>query len=517
MRSPPWQPERCLLEGDVGAARGPRRPRAQAGPGGRQGRRLDREALARRGRRAGAGPRRLAGARHAGSAGAGARAARRARRDAASARRERAGRLRGDPRPGRSGCAARAAVDVPERIAGAWLGRAVGCVLGKPVENIPREGIRAIAEATGNWPVAGWFTAAGSPGGGLGALAVEPREPPDEPRREHRRDPGGRRPQLHDARRRAARALRHRVRRARRREDLARLHAARPDLHRRAGGDEEPARGVPAAARRRRAATRSASGSARGCAWTPTAGRRRAIRSRPRGWRGRTRASATPRTASTRRCSWRRRTQPRCRSRPRPPARTPGSPSCPRAAGWPRRCGRPATSPASVEWEDVVDELYARYATTTGCTRSTTPRSSPRRSTPSTATSPAASRAVVQGGLDTDTNGAAVGSILGALAGPGGIEERWSAPLKGRFASSLPGFDGITIDELVQRTLAVAAAPPRREHPAGEAARPPGPAADRPADRGAARARRGARRRSTRRRSSPRPTIRPTGPPGARR
>jgi ADP-ribosylglycohydrolase len=67
--------------------------------------------------------------------------------------------------------------------------------------------------------------------------------------------------------------------------------------------------------------------------------------------------------------------------------------------------------------------------------------------------------AVVQGGLDTDTNGAAVGSILGALAGPGGIEERWSAPLKGRFASSLPGFDGITIDELVQRTLAVAAAP----------------------------------------------------------
>ena len=44
----------------------------------------------------------------------------------------------------------------------------------------------------------------------LGALAVEPREPADEPRREHRRHPGGRRPQLHDARRRAARALRHR-------------------------------------------------------------------------------------------------------------------------------------------------------------------------------------------------------------------------------------------------------------------------------------------------------------------
>ena len=61
--------------------------------------------------------------------------------------------------------------------------------------------------------------------------------------------------------------------------------------------------------------------------------------------------------------------------------------------------------------------------------------------------------AVVQGGWDTDTNGAAVGSILGALRP---IEERWSAPLHGRFASSLPGLDGITLDELVARTRSVA-------------------------------------------------------------
>src|SRR5204862_7780836 len=47
------------------------------------------------------------------------------------------------------------------RIRSAWLGRAVGCVLGKPVENIPREGIRAIAQSTANWPVHSWFTAAG--------------------------------------------------------------------------------------------------------------------------------------------------------------------------------------------------------------------------------------------------------------------------------------------------------------------------------------------------------------------
>jgi len=58
----------------------------------------------------------------------------------------------------------------------------------------------------------------------------------------------------------------------------------------------------------------------------------------------------------------------------------------------------------------------------------------------------------VQGGWDTDTNGAAVGSIFGAL---GPIESRWSEPLHGRFASSLPSFDGITLDALVARTLAL--------------------------------------------------------------
>ncbi|MBF8193752.1 ADP-ribosylglycohydrolase family protein, partial [Nonomuraea sp. K274] len=36
-------------------------------------------------------------------------------------------------------------------------------VLGKPVEKIPRAGIRQIAEATGNWPIRGWFTANGLP------------------------------------------------------------------------------------------------------------------------------------------------------------------------------------------------------------------------------------------------------------------------------------------------------------------------------------------------------------------
>ena len=48
-----------------------------------------------------------------------------------------------------------------DRIHGAWLGRAVGCVLGKPVEKIPRAGIEEILRSQGRWPLDRWFTAVG--------------------------------------------------------------------------------------------------------------------------------------------------------------------------------------------------------------------------------------------------------------------------------------------------------------------------------------------------------------------
>ncbi len=50
-----------------------------------------------------------------------------------------------------------------ERVLGAWTGRAAGCLLGKPVEKIPREGIEEILRATGRWPLDRWFTAVGLP------------------------------------------------------------------------------------------------------------------------------------------------------------------------------------------------------------------------------------------------------------------------------------------------------------------------------------------------------------------
>ncbi|MFE9932409.1 ADP-ribosylglycohydrolase family protein [Streptomyces sp. NPDC005533] len=54
-------------------------------------------------------------------------------------------------------------VELRTRLEAAWLGRAVGCLLGKPVEKLPLEGIRALARATGNWPLNDWFSERGVP------------------------------------------------------------------------------------------------------------------------------------------------------------------------------------------------------------------------------------------------------------------------------------------------------------------------------------------------------------------
>lgn len=61
----------------------------------------------------------------------------------------------------------------------------------------------------------------------------------------------------------------------------------------------------------------------------------------------------------------------------------------------------------------------------------------------------------VTGGWDTDSDGATVGSVVGTLGGVGAIAERWTSPLHNRLATSIPGFDGIGFDELADRTLAL--------------------------------------------------------------
>ncbi|MGW7546226.1 ADP-ribosylglycohydrolase family protein [Streptomyces sp. NPDC054770] len=51
----------------------------------------------------------------------------------------------------------------PRTYHAAWLGRAVGCLLGKPVEKLPLHAIRELARASGNWPLNHYFTAHGVP------------------------------------------------------------------------------------------------------------------------------------------------------------------------------------------------------------------------------------------------------------------------------------------------------------------------------------------------------------------
>ncbi|CAM5732017.1 hypothetical protein SFUMM280S_11508 [Streptomyces fumanus] len=149
----------------------------------------------------------------------------------------------------------------PRRLEAAWLGRAVGCLLGKPVAKLPLDGIRRLARATGNWPLTRYFTARGVP---PELAARAPLEPPlggHLPRREHRRDARGRRPELPPAQPAAPAAARPRLPHRRRGPPLAGRTAGGPHLHRRT-------RRLPQPPRRPRprtppgTATPSASGSA---------------------------------------------------------------------------------------------------------------------------------------------------------------------------------------------------------------------------------------------------------------
>ncbi|MEV5169901.1 ADP-ribosylglycohydrolase family protein [Streptomyces flaveolus] len=63
----------------------------------------------------------------------------------------------------------------------------------------------------------------------------------------------------------------------------------------------------------------------------------------------------------------------------------------------------------------------------------------------------------VRGGLDTDSNGATAGSVLGVLTGAEAIPARWRDPLEDTVRSAVFGFDGVRISALAERTLRLAA------------------------------------------------------------
>ncbi len=62
----------------------------------------------------------------------------------------------------------------------------------------------------------------------------------------------------------------------------------------------------------------------------------------------------------------------------------------------------------------------------------------------------------VQGGWDTDSNGATAGSVAGVLLGAVALPEHFVEPLHDRTRSALFGFDNSRISDLAQRTLRLA-------------------------------------------------------------
>jgi ADP-ribosylglycohydrolase len=64
----------------------------------------------------------------------------------------------------------------------------------------------------------------------------------------------------------------------------------------------------------------------------------------------------------------------------------------------------------------------------------------------------------ITGGRDTDSNGATVGSVMGALRGSTGVPPHLVGTTHVRIRSAIRGFDGVRIDELAERTVRLAAA-----------------------------------------------------------
>jgi ADP-ribosylglycohydrolase len=345
--------------------------------------------------------------------------------------------------------------ELATRVRGAWLGRAVGCLLGKPVEKIPREGIRELLESNGRWPLAGYFTAEGVPSevaarwpwnrasAPTSLAEVIDGMPEDDDlnwtmlgvallERAGARfttedvakiwldlQPAGR---IFTAERIALRNL------------LLALDPPRTATHANpfrewigarirvdaygwaAGGDiHEAARMAWEDARLSHTANGVYAAMFMAAAHAGSLGGLSAAECVDAG------ADVVPR-----------------RSRLAEALRTARD----LAAG-------------DGDWEAVVDGLYERYGSYHWV-----------HAINNTALVAAALRryaddfaggicAVVAGGWDTDSNGAAVGSILGACLGPEAIAPHWAEPLHDRIASSLPGFGDVRIEELARRTIAL--------------------------------------------------------------
>jgi ADP-ribosylglycohydrolase len=336
-----------------------------------------------------------------------------------------------------------------DRIAGAWLGRAVGCVLGKPVENIPREGIRAIAQGTGNWPITRWFTAEGLD------PAVSERYPWNKASRPT--------------------SLAENIDGIAEDDDLN-FTMLGVVLLERAGRDFDvfdvaklwldylpPGRIFTAervAMRNLLEAVQPPETATRRNPFREWIGAR--LRVDVYGWA----SLGDPVRAA--RLAWEDARLSHTANGVYAAMFMAAAHSASLSASTAAECADVGLSVVPErsrlaeairfaraldgEWEQRVGALHYRYGHYHWVHAINNTALVAAAMYAFDDFSPAIG-AAVQGGWDTDTNGAAVGSIFGALRP---IEERWSAPLHGWFATSIPSFDGISLDELVARTLAVA-------------------------------------------------------------
>ncbi|MER6996341.1 ADP-ribosylglycohydrolase family protein [Streptomyces sp. NPDC000410] len=341
------------------------------------------------------------------------------------------------------------------RLHAAWLGRAAGCLLGKPVEKLPLPAIRALARAAGNWPLTTWFTEKGVPPELLRAHPWNRRSattslaenidgmPEDDDlnypllnllllqrhgRSFHTCDvarlwldelPAGR---TFTAERAAYRNLLSGIE-----PPLTASHhnpfrewigaAIRADVH----GWTHPGDPAAAAAQAHRDAslTHTANGvygamflaAALADAATGSTDVHQCLRTGLRVVPPRSRLAAAVRLGID-------------------------------------------TAAAHTDFDDVVDRLHTAYGTYHWV-----------HVIPNTALLSAALThadgdftgsicRAVSGGWDTDSNGATAGSLAGLLAGhPDRLPERWTAPLKNRLATTVAGFDGTGFDSLAHATL----------------------------------------------------------------
>ncbi|MFJ1970705.1 ADP-ribosylglycohydrolase family protein [Streptomyces sp. NPDC087903] len=367
-------------------------------------------------------------------------------------------------KPGESASATPTAL----RLEAAWLGRAVGCLLGKPVEKLPLEGIRRLAAATGNWPLTTYFTARGVPPELLAAHPWNRRSAPTSlaenidgmPEdddlnypllnllllQRHGRHfgtsdvaavwldelPAGR---TFTAERVAYRNLLCGLEpphTARHRNPFREWIGAliRADIH----GWTNPGDPAAAAGQAHRDATLTHTGSGVHAAMFTAA----------------VIAAATTAAHDVHAC-----------------LRT-GLTVVPPASRLARAVRHAIGLAASHEdFDAVVDELHATHATTHHWVHAV----------PNTALIAAALThadgdfsgsicRAVSGGWDTDSNGATAGSIAGLLAGtPSALPDRWTAPLKNRLATSVGDFNGVGFDTLAHLTHALIAQPQEAPRP----------------------------------------------------